>query len=189
MESILVYNLRTRFFPDIQFLQNHIANNEASFKAQKVVLPSLKCQVLCFWSKFVSFTQLSRKQVQFSKIWLFNFLLFMAKYPHPKLEKIHWVYPDKNASQTEGYTDRWTDWWADEQEWFYRTPSVNMEVWLCSSKIREYNFLKLFDLIVSHIKRINTRKRNTINTAQCSKSLKTMILSKVNLLTTNVPII
>ena len=38
------YNLRHRFFPDIQFSQNHIASYGASFKTQKVMLPSLKCQ-------------------------------------------------------------------------------------------------------------------------------------------------
>ena len=37
---------------------------------------------------------------------------------------------------------------------------------------------KLFGLIVSHMERISTRKRNAINIVQCSKSLKTMILSK-----------
>ena len=38
--------------------------------------------------------------------------------------------------------------------------------------------LKLFGLIVSHMERINTRKRNTINIVQCSRSSKTMILCK-----------
>ena len=42
VESILVYHLRSRFFADIMFSQNHEANYEASFAAQKVMLPSLK---------------------------------------------------------------------------------------------------------------------------------------------------
>ena len=42
VESILAYHLRSRFFADIQFSQNHEANYEASFAAQKVMLPSLK---------------------------------------------------------------------------------------------------------------------------------------------------
>ena len=37
------YNLR-QIFPRHQFSQNHIASYGASFKTQKVMLPSLKCQ-------------------------------------------------------------------------------------------------------------------------------------------------
>ena len=40
-------------------------------------------------------------------------------------------------------------------------------------------FLKLFGLIVSHMERINARKRNTINIVQGSKSSKIMICSKI----------
>ena len=40
------------------------------------------------------------------------------------------------------------------------------------------NFLKLFDLIVGHMERVNARKWITINIVQDSKSSKTMILSK-----------
>ena len=68
----------------MQFSQNHIANYGASFKAQKVMLPSLKCQIFCFWSKFVSITQLSRQQIQFSTLLLCHFLVHIAKYPHAK---------------------------------------------------------------------------------------------------------
>ena len=56
VESILAYNFRW-FLPDMQFSQNQYG---ASFKAQKVMLPSLKCQIFRFWSKFISFTQLSK---------------------------------------------------------------------------------------------------------------------------------
>ena len=76
----MVYNLRSRFFPDIQFPQNHIGSYGASFKAQKIMLPSLKCQIF----QFLSFTQLSRQQTQFSKLSLGHFLVYMAKYPHAK---------------------------------------------------------------------------------------------------------
>ena len=69
----------------MQFSQNHIANYGASFKAQKVILSSLKCQIFYYWSKFVSFTQLSRQQKQFSKLSLRHFLVYMAKYPHAKI--------------------------------------------------------------------------------------------------------
>ena len=45
----------------------------------------IKMPILCFWSKFVSFTQLSfRQQIQFSKIWFCHFLLYMTKCPHAK---------------------------------------------------------------------------------------------------------
>ena len=54
-----VYNLRSRFFPDLQLSQNHTAHYGASFKVQKVMLPSLKCQI-------------------------FLFLVYTAKYPHAK---------------------------------------------------------------------------------------------------------
>ena len=80
----MVYNLRTRFSLDLHFSQNHIVNYGASFKGKKVTLPSLKCQVFRFWSEFVSFIQLFRQQIQFSKIWLCHFLVYMAKYPHTK---------------------------------------------------------------------------------------------------------
>ena len=40
-------------------------------------------------------------------------------------------------------------------------------------------FSKFFGLIVSHMERINTRKMNTINIVQGSKSSKIMILSKI----------
>ena len=43
VESILANNLRTRFFPGMQFAKNHIANYGASFETQKVMLLSLKC--------------------------------------------------------------------------------------------------------------------------------------------------
>ena len=68
MERILAYNLKTRFFPNKQLSQNDIANYGASAKAQKVMLPLLKWQIFCFWSKFVSFTKLPRQQIQFPKI-------------------------------------------------------------------------------------------------------------------------
>ena len=48
-------------------------DHRTSFKAQKVMLPSLKCQIFRFLSKFVLFNQLSRKQIYISKIWLCHF--------------------------------------------------------------------------------------------------------------------
>ena len=41
-----------------------------------------------------------------------------------KIKKTHRVDSEKNASQTDGQTDRWTD----EQDSFYGTPSTKMEV-------------------------------------------------------------
>ena len=35
-------------------------------------------------SEFALLTQLSRKQIQFSKIWLCHLLVCMTKYPHAK---------------------------------------------------------------------------------------------------------
>ena len=79
---MLAYDLRTRFFPDMQFSQNDIANYRASLKAQNVILPSLKCQIFPFWSTFVLFTQLTRQQIQLSKTMLCHFLVNMVKYLH-----------------------------------------------------------------------------------------------------------
>ena len=87
----------------MKFLHNYIAIYGASFKAQNI------CQIFCFWSKFVLLSQLSRQQIQLSKIWLSHFLVNMTKYPHAK--NIHYVDPDKNVSdrQTDRQADRQTD--------------------------------------------------------------------------------
>ena len=37
VDSVLVYNLTARFFEEMQFSQNHIANYGTSLKAQKVM--------------------------------------------------------------------------------------------------------------------------------------------------------
>ena len=66
---------------------------------------------------------------------------------------IHWVDSEKNVSQTDRQTDRWTD----EQNWFYRTPSAKIDVWSCFSEIWEKNFLKLFGWIVSHMETIQNK--------------------------------
>ena len=50
----------------MQFSQNYVAN-EASFKAQKVMLPLLKCHFFCFWSKFVFFTHHLDNKYNFPK--------------------------------------------------------------------------------------------------------------------------
>ena len=86
----------------------------------------------------------------------------MAKYPHAKNSK-----NPQSRSWGKCITERWTDRWADEQDWFYRTPTAKLEV-QCFLVIREKN-----------LEIINTRKTNTINAAPCSKSSKTMILSKL----------
>ena len=51
----------------------------------------LKFQIFGFWSKFILFTQLSRQQIQFSKIWLCHILVNKAKNYKKKKKKIHWV--------------------------------------------------------------------------------------------------
>ena len=115
----MAFNLK-RFFRNMQFLQNHIANYGASFKAQKVMLPSLKCQISHFWSKFVSFTQLSRQQIQYSKLSLCHFLVYMVKYSHAENLKNLLSRPWGKC-----LTDRR---WTDEQDWFYWT-STAMDRW------------------------------------------------------------
>ena len=69
------------------------------------MLPSLKCQIFCFRSKFVSFTQLFRQQIQFFKIRLCHFLVYgkMASYKELKFtEKIL-------RKMRQGWTDRQTN--------------------------------------------------------------------------------
>ena len=68
----------------MQFSQNPKIHYAGSFKAQTVMLPSLKSQIFQFWSKFVSFTQVTSQQIGFSKLWLCHFLVYMAKLPHAK---------------------------------------------------------------------------------------------------------
>ena len=98
----------------MQFLQNQIAIYGASLEAQKVMLPPLKCQIFCFWSKIlllVLFTQWPRQQIQFLKIWLCHLLVYMAKYPHAKNWETHRVDPEKNVidRQASRQTSRQTD--------------------------------------------------------------------------------
>ena len=131
METILVYNLRTIFFPGIQFHKIIWSIMEHHLKQKKTMLPSLKCQIFCFRSKFVSFTQLCRQQIQFSKIRLCHFLVYgkMASYKELKFtEKIL-------RKMRHGWTDR--DKWADEQDWFYTTPFAKTEVWSFFLEFRE----------------------------------------------------
>ena len=132
------------------------------------MLPSLKCQIFYFWSKFVSFTELSRKQIQFLKIQLCHFLVYVRKLRKSRVD------PEKNASrqtdrQTNGQTNS-TDFIGPlQQRWRFDHAFQKFE-----NKI-SWNYLAWLWAIW---KRINTRKRNTINIVQCSKSLKTMVLSK-----------
>ena len=100
------YNLRTRFFQDMLFSQNDIANYETSFKTLKVMLSPLKCQIFHSCSRFVLLTQLSRQQIQFSKTHLVTFLSIYEKISSCK----KWVDPEKNLSQTDGQTDGQTNW-------------------------------------------------------------------------------
>ena len=87
-------------------------------------MPPLKCRIFRFLSKFVLLTQLSRKQIHISKIWLCHFLVYIAKYPYAKkIKNIHLVDPEKMCHRQ---TDKQTDRWTNEQNSFYRTPSVKM---------------------------------------------------------------
>ena len=117
MQSIFTYKLRTKFFPDTQFSKNQIVNYGPSLKWQKVILPSLKCHVFCFWSKFISFTQLYRKQIY--KIQICHFSLYMAKYRHAKKIRKRTEIILRKMSQADGERDRWTD---NKQHWFFGTP-------------------------------------------------------------------
>ena len=66
------------------------------------MLPLLKSQIFCFWSKFVLLTQLSRQQIQFSKLWLCHFFYLYGKiYSHKKLRKsTEWILRKMHYRQT-----------------------------------------------------------------------------------------
>ena len=58
-----------------------------------------KYQIFRFWSKFVSLTQLSRQQIQFSKLNIWQNILTQ------QIRKINWVDPEENVSKADGQTD------------------------------------------------------------------------------------
>ena len=62
------------------------------------MLPSLKCQIFHFLSRFVLFTKYLDNRYNFPK----------SIYPHIKIKKIHQVDPERNAPEKDGQTDRWT---------------------------------------------------------------------------------
>ena len=77
------------------------------------------------------------------------------------VKKIHWVDPEQNVSQT----GRQTDGQSNRTDFIGPLPQrwrFDHVFWKFENKI----FLALFGLIVSHMERINTRKRNTINIVQ-----------------------
>ena len=116
--------MRTKFFPDTQFSKNQIVNYGPSLKWQKVILPSLKCHVFCFWSKFISFTQLYRKQIY--KIQICHFSLYMAKYRHAKKIRKRTEIILRKMSQADGERDRWTD---EQTTLIFWDPICKEEVW------------------------------------------------------------
>ena len=126
-QSILAYKLRKRFSLDMQFSQNHRANYGASFKALKVMLLPLKYQIFCFLSKFVLFTQASRKQIHISKIWLCHFLVYIAKHPHAKNEE-HPLSRSWEKWVTDRQTDKQMDRWPGLmlQELFHKDGGLIM---------------------------------------------------------------
>ena len=173
MESILIYTLKTRFFQTMQLSQNHIANYGASFKAQKVMLPLLKCQIFRIWSKCLVYRIIYTTNTIFQNLALSLFSIYGKIYSYKKLE-----YPPsrswKNAS--DGQTDRHR-WTTNRTDFMGPLPKR----WRFDHVFRKFEnkiFLRYFGLIVNHMERITTRKRNTFNIVQYSKSSKTMILSK-----------
>ena len=74
---------------------------------QKIMLPMLKHQIFHFWSKFDSFTKLSRQKTKFLKIRFCHFLGFKTKCFHAKIKRIHWI-PPKNGmhGRADGQTNR-----------------------------------------------------------------------------------
>ena len=117
--AFFAYNLRTRFFPEMNFSQNYIANYGTSFKTQKVMLPS---SLSAFGSNFSCLPIYLDNKSNFATSGLVTFYNIWQNIVIQKIKKIHWVDPEKNVSQTDGQTDGWTN----EEEWFHRTPSTNV---------------------------------------------------------------
>ena len=75
------------------------------------MLPLLKSQIFQFWSKFVSFSQVTSQQIGFSKLWLCHFLVYIAKLPHAKklrkptekiLRKMHHRWRNRHMARRTG---------------------------------------------------------------------------------------
>ena len=98
LEKILKYDwwrayqtffLRTRLFFRYAVFTKLYSQLWGTLKATKnkkkqKMLPSLNILLLIHWSKFIWSTQLPTQQIQFSKIQLCIFLVYMAKCPHAK---------------------------------------------------------------------------------------------------------
>ena len=69
------------------------------------MLPSLKCQILHFWSKFVLPNYLDNKY-NFTKSGSATFSYIWQNIIMQKIEKIHIVNPDKDVSQMDRETDK-----------------------------------------------------------------------------------
>ena len=69
-------------------------------------------KICCFWSKFGLFAHLSKEEIQFSKIKMCHFLLYIAKYHHAKKKKkgksTEWILRKMHHTQT-GRQMNWSD--------------------------------------------------------------------------------
>ena len=90
-----------------------------------------------------------------------------------KIKKIYRADPEKMRHRR---TDRQTDGQMNCSDFIGTLPQRWRFMFFRNSRIN--CFKKLFEMIVSHIERINERKRNKNNIVQCSKSSKPIILSK-----------
>ena len=88
-----------------------------------------------------------------------------------KNNKTHWDNSEKNVTswRRERQMDRQTN------NTDFLGPHLQRRSLTIFSEFRQYNFLNIFSFILSHMEWINTRKKNKINTAQCSTSSKTNV--------------
>ena len=80
---------------------------EHHLQQKKIMLPSLEYRIFYFWLKFVSFTQVSRQHFPKSGFIIFKYV--WRNVLMQNIQKIHEADPEKNASLTDGQTNKWMD--------------------------------------------------------------------------------
>ena len=76
--STLTSGENSGFLPEIQIFPRHAVFTMGHHFFEKIMLPALKSQLFCLRCQFISFTELSRQQIQISQIRYCLFLVYMA---------------------------------------------------------------------------------------------------------------
>ena len=100
-------NFRIKFFPDLQFSQNHTAYYGTSFTAKKDNATLARIPNILLLAQIFSFTQLFRQHFPKSGFIIFKYI--WRNVLMQNIQKIHEADPEKNASLTDGQTNKWMD--------------------------------------------------------------------------------